>query len=100
LVRSEKLKSYAFVHKLSVDTWNIKILKPDGSIDIAMSTLPEAEIFTILPDGNFLMVSEGMLYNSKAKHWQEVSGQGTESFLKVLANESKTKLAVIASDVK
>jgi hypothetical protein len=100
LVRSEKLKSYAFVHKISVDTWNIKILKPDGNIEIAMTTLPESEIFTILPDGNYLMVSEGILYGSSAKHWQEVSGQETESLLQILANESKTKLAVIASDVK
>lgn len=100
LVRSEKLKSYAFVHKLSVDTWNIKILKPDGNIEIAMTTLPEAEIFTLLPDASYLMVSEGMLYISREKHWQEVKGQGTESISQVETNESKTKLAVIASDVK
>jgi hypothetical protein len=54
--------TFAFVHKLSVDSWSIKRINADGSIGIIAETLPDSEQFAILPDGKILMLQEQKLF--------------------------------------
>jgi hypothetical protein len=102
LVRSESQKSFAFVHKLSVDTWSIKVLSSDGNINIAAETLPESEIFTMLSNGDFLMVSEGNLFclKDKSRFWKEVTQEELAGeIIQIRADESGKKVVLIAKDV-
>lgn len=102
LVRSETQKSFAFVHKLSVDSWSIKVLSADGNINIAAETLPESEIFTMLSNGDFLMVSEGNLFclKDKGRFWTEVLQEELAGeIIQIRADEAGKKIVLIATDV-
>jgi hypothetical protein len=54
--------TFAFVHKLSVDSWSVKRINADGSISIVAETLPDSEQFALLPDGKILMLQEQNLF--------------------------------------
>jgi hypothetical protein len=70
-----------YVHKLSVDSWSIKRINPNGSIDIFSETLPEAEIFAIAPHDRILMVSEEKIFSSSPSGWKEVKVNGNYSHI-------------------
>jgi hypothetical protein len=102
LVRSEAQRSFAFVHKLSVDSWSIKVLSSDGNINIAAETLPESDIFTMLSNGDFLMVSEGNLFclKDKSRFWKEVTQEELAGeIIQIRADEAGKKVVLIAKDV-
>lgn len=102
LTHSETRNSYAFVHKQSVDTWNIKVLGSDGNINIAAATLPESDQFTILANGDFLMVSEGNLFclKDKSRFWTEVRQQTlVGEIIQIRSDETGGKVLIIAKEV-
>lgn len=57
-----ELASFAFVHKLSVDSWSIKTIGPDGAISILAQTLPESEFFFITSAGTPVGYYEDKFY--------------------------------------
>lgn len=62
----------AFVHKLSVDSWSIKRINKDGSIEIMAETLPEADLFALLPEGRIIMLSEDHVFGyMPSTQWRE-----------------------------
>lgn len=89
----------AFVHKLSVDSWSIKRINKDGSIQIVAETLPEADQFALLPDGRIIMLSEAHIFGYRpATQWREFSIESTrrESTIRSIgANPAGDKLFVL-----
>ena len=74
LTRFPKMLSFAFVHKLSVDSWSIKTIGPDGSISILTETLPESELFALLSSGVPVSYYEGQLhqFNKRTQAWEQI----------------------------
>jgi hypothetical protein len=72
LAYSKKTGSFAFVHKLSVDTWTIKLINSDGSVTILAPTLPEAEVLTLAPDGTPFTIYEGQIRFLSGSRWRNV----------------------------
>jgi hypothetical protein len=74
-------KSFAFVHKLSVDSWSVKRINPNGRIEIIAETLPESEFFALAPDGKILMVSEAKLFGYRpSSEWNELSLESKKQY--------------------
>jgi hypothetical protein len=69
-------KSLSFVHKLSVDYWNIKRIKEqDGSIESITQTLPDKEDLTWTPDGKILMSDGDNILSfepGKSSEWEVI----------------------------
>jgi hypothetical protein len=74
LTRYPKTLSFAFVHKLSVDSWSIKTIGPDGSISILTESLPESELFAISASGMPVSYYEGQLhrFNKRTQSWEQI----------------------------
>lgn len=91
--------SFAFVQKISVDTWVIKQILPDGSIKIITETIPESELFTISASGKILMISENQLFLLRGKSWQKTAMNSPGKNLKEISfNGDGTRLFILVSD--
>jgi hypothetical protein len=74
-------KTFAFVHKLSVDSWSVKRINTNGRIEIIAETLPESEFFALSPDGKILMVSEEKLFGFRpSSEWNELSLESKKQY--------------------
>lgn len=90
--------SFAFIHKLSVDSWSIKTIRPDGSIKILAEALPETEVFTLTPDGAPLSVSENKLFvfERKRNEWRELPNGNVAGKVRYMElNPARNKLALL-----
>jgi hypothetical protein len=102
LAHSRKRDLFAFVHKLSVDSWSVKTIGADGGITIYAETLPEAEVLTLTPDGTPLLSADGQIYMHEAgkKRWKLLPANislGDVSALQI--NWTATRLAVISKNI-
>ncbi len=90
--------SFAFIHKLSVDSWSIKTVRTDGSIKILAESLPETEVFTLTRDGAPLSVTDNklLLFERKRNEWRELpNGNVTGNVLYMEFNPYQDKLALL-----
>lgn len=92
-------ETFAFVHKLSVDSWSIKRINADGSIEIVAETLPEADLFALAPGGKVLMLSEDHIFGySPATQWRQFNPENARrqaSIKRIGVNLSGDKLFVL-----
>ncbi len=66
-------KIIAFVHKLSVDSWSLKKVNPNGSIDILKETMQDSDLFTIAKE-RVLMINELRLHiEDRSAGWKEIA---------------------------
>lgn len=101
LAKASKMNTYAFVHKLSVDSWSIKIIQPDGSISILAETLPDAEVFTMTPEGALIQFREEKIHIlwPGDKKWTVLVNQlGEVPGLSV--NNAGDRMAVLVKDLQ
>lgn len=95
LTRDRKSGSFAFVHKLAVDSWSIKVIAQDGSVSIVAETLPEADIFSFTAAGIPIAWYEGQLhrYEAKSGRWIACEGDFTGDMTALHTSASDSKLA-------
>ncbi len=93
LTKVPAMTSFAFVHKLSVDSWSIKTIGTDGSISILAETPPESDVFAITSTGTPVAFYESQLhrYNKHTNDWTPIPTriQGIITELQPSSGEAK-----------
>ncbi len=98
LARARGDGSFAFLHKLSVDSWSIKTVRPDGAITILAETPPGEEVFTLTAEGAPLLISENTLlvFDRDRKDWRELPESGINDSVRYIAlNPAQNKIAFL-----
>lgn len=102
--RIYNLPSVYFIHKLSVDYWSIKKVKPDdGRIITVTQTLQDEETFALTPQGYLLMSTGNKLFYYDEKRnsgWKELAIATTISFsgiVKIAVNANGDKIALVVT---
>jgi hypothetical protein len=102
LTQAGSNRVFAFIHKLSVDSWSIKTLDGSGQVQLLTETIGESEVLTLTPQSKVLMAEENRLFQfmpTSPDSWTEVAlPVRVGSILGLSTDATGQKIAITATN--